>query len=79
MLKDKIVIVDVSKKTKIVSEVSSAITQESFYEKVKLVGQGTFGKVYLVRILSSRLKDAKMAEIMPSRKCSRIVDTKIGS
>lgn len=48
MLKEKIVIVDVSKKSKIVSEVSKGSIQETFYEKIKLIGQGTFGKVYLV-------------------------------
>lgn len=60
MLKDKIVIVDVNKKSTIVSEVIKQSIQEQYYEKVKLVGQGTFGKVFLVRMMIFRLRERKM-------------------
>ena len=50
MLKEKIVIVDANKKNKLTSEVQIKPIKEAYYDKIKLIGQGTFGKVYLVII-----------------------------
>jgi C-terminal processing protease CtpA/Prc len=76
MLKEKIVIVDHSKKIKLVSEVFATLIQDAFYERVKLVGQGTFGKVFLVKLFSFRPIIKNRIDNMPSRRYSKISDIK---
>jgi hypothetical protein len=53
MLKDKISVVR-RHPLKICYEVSAYFIQENYYEKKKLVGQGTFGKVYQVETILLR-------------------------
>lgn len=47
MLKDKLGILK-KRPTRLMCEVISNFIKENQYEKLNLIGQGTFGKVYLV-------------------------------
>jgi hypothetical protein len=59
MLKEKIITIDLNKKQKFVSDVNILLLKELFYDRIKLIGQGTFGKVYLVYSSLSRLNARK--------------------
>jgi len=54
MLKDKLNIIKRSTK-KLAKEVPFLLTKSNHYEMIRLIGQGTFGKVYLVLIFLLRL------------------------
>lgn len=65
MLKEKIASIDTAKKQKFLSDVILFLLKEPFYERIKLIGQGTFGKVYLVRFSLIRPDPRKMDASMP--------------
>lgn len=53
------------------------LTQENYYEKIKLIGQGTFGKVYIVISFLFRRKIIKTEKYMQSNKFYKTPNIKI--